>query len=454
MPKDPNGAMRARQRLGAPASSLLWRSGAPSAGRTPALLFLLIAALALLFALPSPTRAASLSFRIPRLDGEFTGVANLLLDSARNTHDIELRWKVTAGSPAGTPGLRVIILEAEGSGIALRARAEVDAATLDGTWRVESAHAELAELLPRLAARLPSVVSGLSAEGRGEITGGGEFRAGKFDGRAAFRLDHATVSNPARGWMIEGLALHAELASLAALSTDTAAPQTLSFTRLEAGGVEIRDARAAFALTPDGLLRLDSFRADGLGGSLALAPFTLNLARPSAAIRAEVVGIDSARLAAYLPAAVSEARGRLSGDLEFRWDPRAGLSFGDGHLSLQKTEPASIRLSPAPGFFTAKVPEKIELLGGPLRRLFTIRNPAYDTLKKIELGEMPLSVESIEAGFEPSGDEQGRTARVAIVARPTAPDSAVKVVRFNISVSGPLSEVIRFGLDDTLSFSW
>ncbi len=413
-----------------------------------------MAALAFLFSLPPSARAAALPFPLPPLDGEFTGTAGLLFDPARNAHDIELRWKITAGSPASSPGRRIIILEAEGHGFVLRARAELDAATLDGAWRIESAHADLASLLPRLAARLPAAFAGLTAEGRVEITGEGGFRAGKPDGRAAFHLDNATASNPARGWSIEGLAVHAELAPLSTPSTGAAAPQTLSFTRLEAGGIEIRDGRAVFALAPGGLLRLESFRAEGLGGVLAIAPFTLDLARPSASIRVEVAGIDSAQLASRLPAAVSEARGRLSGDLELRWDPRAGLGFGDGHLRLQETEPASIRLSPAPGFFTARVPEKIELLGGPLRRLFTIRNPAFDTLKKIELGEMPLAIESIEASFEPSGDAEGRTARVVIAARPTAPDSAVKIVRFNIRVSGPLSQVIRFGLDDTLSFSW
>ncbi|MDR2676135.1 MAG: YdbH domain-containing protein [Opitutaceae bacterium] len=237
-------------------------------------------------------------------------------------------------------------------------------------------------------------------------------------------------------------------------STDPAAPQTLSFSRFEAGGVEIHDGRAVFALAPGGLLRLESFRAGGLGGSLDLAPIALDLARPSADIRAKVSGLDSARLAAYLPAAVSEAHGRLSGDIAFHWDPRAGLDFGGGHLSLQKTEPASLRLAPAPGFFTARVPAQIALLGGPLRRFLTIRNPAYDTLGKIELGEMPLAVESIEAGFDPGGDGQGRTARIAIVARPTASGGGVKIVRFNINIYGPLDKTIRFGLDDRINFSW
>jgi hypothetical protein len=428
---------------------------------------------------PASTRAASLSFRIPRLDGEFTGVAGLLRpDPARDTHEVELRWKITASTPAATPataarlpagpsaGLRIITLDAEGSGIALRARAEVDAATLDGTWRMESAHAELAEFLPRLAARLPALISGLTAEGRVEITGDGEFRAGKFDGRATLRFDNATLSDPAAGWTIEGLALHASLASLATLSTaggtgtaDTAtaagtgAPQTLSFTRLEIAGVEIRDARATFALMPGGLLRLDSFRADMLGGSLALAPFTFDPARP-VLIRAKVAGIDTALLAARLPAAVSEASGRLSGDLEFRWDPRAGLTFGDGHLSLQKTAPATLRLAPAPGFLTSKVPAKIAPLGGPFRRLLVLKNPAHDTLSKIELGEMPLIVESIEAGFEPAGDGQGRTARAVIVTRPAVAGGPVKTVRFNINTFGPLAEAIHIGMNDTLSFTW
>lgn len=412
----------------------------------------LLSAVFVILSLVLPAPATTLPWGIPRVDGEFTGAIELL--ASPSGRDITLQWKVTANSPATTPGIRIATLGVKGEGLAFRVRAEVDSSTLDGTWQIEEGYADLARLLPRIAAHLPAAFADLTAEGRLEITGAGEFRAGQFDGQAALHLADATVSNPSRDWTLDGLALHAEFTSLAQLLTNTATPQTLSFSRLSVGGIEVHDAQATFAFTPGGIMRLDSFQASSLGGILTVEPLTLSLTRPSAAIRMKASNIDSAQLAPYLPSTVSQARGRLSGDFELRWDPDAGLSFGDGHLSLQKTEPAYFQLSPIPGFFTNKVSPKISLLGGPLRHLFSIENPAYATLKKIELGEMPLTIESIEASFEAVANQQDRTAHIAIIARPTAPDSMVKVVRFNINISGPLNEVIQFGLNDSMDFSW
>ena len=77
--------------------------------------------------------------------------------------------------------------------------------------------------------------------------------------------------------------------------------------------------------------------------------------------------------------------------------------------------------------------------------MISLKNPAYDTLKKIEEGEMPIAVKTITINFTPDGDENGRSASVVIAARPSDPRSAVKNLRINVNVTGPLTEVLQMG---------
>jgi hypothetical protein len=131
------------------------------------------------------------------------------------------------------------------------------------------------------------------------------------------------------------------------------------------------------------------------------------------------------------------------------WSAAAGVTAGDGRLQIAPGEVASLRLSVAPGFLTSKVPRRLALLPawlGPIARAFSPENPAYETLRAIETGEMRLELNSLDVGLQPEGDPAGRTARVILTARPAKTD-VVESVRFEINVAGPLADVVRMGLE-------
>ena len=117
-------------------------------------------------------------------------------------------------------------------------------------------------------------------------------------------------------------------------------------------------------------------------------------------------------------------------------------------------EPAIVRLAESPGFLTKRVPERFALLPdwmGPLARWFAPENPAYAELREIELGHTDLQVKALIVRLTPAGDDQGRSALVQMIARPTKSDSTVARVTFEVAVAGPLDAVLHFGLNQDVS---
>jgi hypothetical protein len=68
------------------------------------------------------------------------------------------------------------------------------------------------------------------------------------------------------------------------------------------------------------------------------------------------------------------------------------------------------------------------------------------------MGETTLQIESLDIGLRPEGDPNGRTARVVLTAKPEK-RKEVESVRFEINVKGPLTDVLRFGIEHNLSLS-
>ena len=70
---------------------------------------------------------------------------------------------------------------------------------------------------------------------------------------------------------------------------------------------------------------------------------------------------------------------------------------------------------------------------------------AFDTLRRIELGETPLVLDRLRVQLLPDGPDGARTLHAEVAARPAVP-GAVKTVSFAVNVTGPLSQLLRLGL--------
>jgi hypothetical protein len=394
----------------------------------------------LLFALVTATRAAEWS--LPPLDGDFTGdVAALKLPGAPALH-----WKLALRSRTD-PAERNVELSVDGEGTRVRAAAQLDA-TGAGIWRLSEARIDVARWFAVLAPFFGPGLAGIAAEGSVGLSGEGTIRAGEIQGRAHIEWRDGVLRDAASGLVVEGIALRGDLQRVWPAPVSEG-PLVLTFREASAAGVIARNGVVEFTTDFSQSAQLVRATCELMDGRVEISPFTLKFAQPRIQGEVQFAGLELGRIAALLPPVLADARGRVSGRMAVSWSAAAGVTAGDGRLQIAPGEVASLRLSVAPGFLTSKVPRRLALLPawlGPIARAFSPENPAYETLRAIETGEMRLELNSLDVGLQPEGDPAGRTARVILTARPAKTD-VVESVRFEINVAGPLADVVRMGLE-------
>lgn len=379
---------------------------------------------------------------LPPIAGELSGeVTPLILPGAP-----AIKWTLALGAGASaSERVGALMLEAPG----LRGKGEVRLlAPTEGAWRLAEAEVDLAQWFHVVAAKyFPSLVSA-TLTGSLTLTGEGTIREGKLAGRVALELRDGALSDPLAGWSVQGLALTGVLGRLPTLASD--GPFKLTFREATVAGVAARDAAVEFSIDAADNVQVARATAAMFDGGVEMTPFSFPLAKPAVNGDLHFTGIEIAQLKNLLPPVLDAATGRVSGRMSVSYSVAEGIVPGSGRLQIDPGGAASLRLAPQPGFFTSKVPQRLALLPaswGPLAKLFSPVNPAYETLRAIEMGEVELEVNALDVGLRPEGDPAGRTARVVLTARPKAKDAAVESVRFEINVKGPLADVIRMGLE-------
>jgi hypothetical protein len=384
----------------------------------------------------APVARASL---LPPVDGE---VAGTFTDRARRGAP-ELQWRLTTRS-AGTR--RYVHAAVDGPGTRLRVAAETDADG-NGEWRILDARLEAAVWYPALAPAFGSALAVAQAAGTIELRGGGALREGRPGGNVQLVWPDGALRDPAAGWSLEGIRVEGTFAvDLAAGTFSSIQPFELLVRTMSTPRFGARNLSVVGRLLPDRSVALERARIEIAGGDIALDPCVIPLSPPAIATRIRVNAVGLQDVAALVPAGLAETRGRVSGSVGFGWSDAEGISLGSGELKLDPLEPAIVRLAPTPGFLTARVPKRLSLLPGFAARWFQPLNPAYAEVQAIELGRTTLRVHDLSIRLSPEGDARGRTASVRINGRPDQPDSVVREVTFEVNVSGPLSEVLRMGM--------
>jgi len=211
---------------------------------------------------------------------------------------------------------------------------------------------------------------------------------------------------------------------------------------------------------PRNVARVRVAEFGALGGRVSLRPFEIDLRNAEAvsvAAIAELHGLALEQLATFIPEAVHEASGRVSGEIRLSWSAASGLQIGAGALRIDAdAEDAQLRLVSMPGFLTQHTAPRFTWMPasfGRLARWLALDNPAYDTLAEIEEGAQPLHVESLHVALYPDGPDGPRSAVVSLIARPLS-GAVVKQLRFDINVSGPLDQVLRLGASDSVRLNF
>lgn len=393
-------------------------------------------------------RAADLPW--PPLTTDLSGV--LRLDALGDSPALSWRAQLQPAAD-GSPRLA---LEITARGLVLHAHATLPPiGAASGTWRLADGSLDLAVWLPVALARAgaAAVPADLAATGALRLAGEGSWRDQEVSGTLTAAIENATAGSVAQNWSASGLTVSADVAL--AKNLPVARTLRLGIDRFVVAGLTVRRIAADAVGVAGGKLDVRRVEVEMLGGRVALSPFTLDPAAPAIDTTADVVGVALGDLATLLPEALTAATGQIAGRISVRWNAQVGVEPGAGNLLVATDRPATVRLAERPGFLTERIPARFNLLGtslGPLSRMMSLENPAYETLRRIELGEMPLVVDALEVKLYPDGPD-GASARVELSGHPEDPKSAVGKVSFSVNVDGPLSQVLRLGMQKNTSMS-
>ncbi|MCC6415969.1 MAG: YdbH domain-containing protein [Opitutaceae bacterium] len=323
-------------------------------------------------------------------------------------------------------------------------------------WRIEDGELDLGPWWRRLInqAGVGGLPADLALTGVAKLSGGGVWRDGQSQGGLRVEMVDGAASSAMQNWIVPSFRIAAQFAR----QGEGFVAQSLVLHAAEASvaGVVLRNLSLDAVGDEQGRLVVRAAGVDALGGRIALKPFTVDPLNPEIETTAELAGVALSQLAALVPEALREASGQVSGRVEVKWSATLGPRVGTGALTVTPESPAKFRLAATPGFLTQHAPERISLVPetwGALARWLSFENPAYDTLRRIELGELPLKVEELSVALYPDGPGGPRSAAVRVTARPMA-GSVVDQVTFAINIAGPLDQVLRLGASDRVKLKF
>jgi len=355
----------------------------------------------------------------------------------------------------GESGLPKLALRAEGGGTLVEAEIDLLPGAPDALrWRLKNVELDLARWSGALAAQWPAL-AGVILGGRVLVSGEGEWREGQLSGRVKLEWRNGTVHDAAQGWSLDGIAFQgAFIVDSAGPCLESEGPFGLTVGNVTSTRFGARNVVVRASLNERWQVAVTAAHVEVAGGEVAIDPCTLSLWPPNVDVNLRISGVGLQDVVALVPAGLADARGRIDGAVRVSWSQAGGFQIGAGGLALNAGEPAIVRLAESPGFLTKRVPERFALLPdwmGPLARWFAPENPAYAELREIELGHTDLQVKALIVRLTPAGDDQGRSALVQMIARPTKSDSTVARVTFEVAVAGPLDAVLHFGLNQDVS---
>ena len=385
--------------------------------------------------------AATAGWKLPPLDGNMEGdFSTGLLPGAPALH-----WAVTMNVPRAHE--RAMSFAIDGPGTRVRGEATLNSQG-DVSWRLTEAQLDVAAWWPVLAPKYFPAMTGLVLTGAVVLDASGALKAGQIAGRAEIELRDAAIADPAKGWSLAGVSWRGALGRLPELAVD--GPMRLLFREASVADIRFREGAVEFTVEADGTVRVASAGCAVLDGRIALTPFSAGGAQTHVRTTLQFSAVELGGIGKYLPAALRDAGGPVSGKIDVSWELGSGLKLANGSLRPDVNRPATITLTPIPGFLTDRLPprmrERFDLLPewlGPMRLWFAPVNPAYTILRSIEMGERALDLTTLDNDVSPDGDGRGRTAHLVVMTRPAGKPSEVGSVRFELNVSGPLADFVR-----------
>jgi hypothetical protein len=389
---------------------------------------------------------------LPLIEGQISGE----LKAFGNTPDTAVKWSITTS--AAESGFRILDVAASSAGLAAKLSAKLDVTSKTGTWSMQQGEVDLGKWFKAMVLKLSPDFGELDVSGSLRMSGQGNLSIGEglLGGEMVMSVDHMRMSAGADGsWSINNIS--GQFVLQFGRQLQSPAGQRITFAEGKLGEIALSSGIAELQLLSGHRLRVQSLRFQVAGGTVLVKPFETELGASTLALEVRVEGLEVEQLSRYFPEAVAEVKGKVSGRLQVLWSGEKGWRFGRGELSLIEKSAATVRLAPSPGLLTSKVPRTLELVGyGPefFRRWFRQPNPAYEALRRIEMGEETLTVASLASDLEDNDNDGISNIQTRFVAQPTNPQSAAAVRRLNLNlnISAPLVEMLKIGSTGQLSF--
>ena len=389
--------------------------------------------------------AAAARAQLPALSGELRGDFVPPVAGAPN-----VRWELTLKTSAS--GRREGKLTVAAPDLKAEIDVDTDEAFADGTWRIVAAELAPGPWLALIAPQFAPALVGTEVTGTVRLSGQGMLRDGQPAGRITVEWVDGAVGNVVQGWALAGVTFQGDYDFDATAKTwSSVGPGKLTVGTIAAKRFGARNLALQFQIDQKLVPRVEVAQVEIAGGEIKADPFSVPLTPPVIDVKLKISRIGLQDVVALVPTGLSDARGRVDGELALGWSKALGLRIGAGRLDLWPDEPMVLRLSPAPGLLSSGMSARFELLPakfGPLAKWLSLRNPGYADLVAIEMGRTALAVDSLEVRLTPAGDSLGRSARVSVNARPEIAGTSVGPVTFEVGVKGPLAYVLRIGAEN------
>jgi hypothetical protein len=386
----------------------------------------------------------------PVVTGELAGET---LFSARKP-PLQLSWTATFDRDA--KGQQVFICRINAAGAQVIATGSMDFWQGNGEWTINKARIDAATWFSLLGPQLGGFFTEASAKGEFLLSGEGSFENRRPVGTIHLEWREGVLTHPVNGWTLSGISFNGnfrfDVSSGQVISEE---PFSLKIGTIVHPRFGARNAFVRGRLTQKGTLELEHSEIEIAGGNMFGDPCVVELAPFKVDVNLHFQRVGLPDIVHLVPTAgLSEARGSIDGDVRVMWSAATDLQLGLGRLSLRTDEPMVVRLSPALGLLTARVPQYIDILpgwAGAFGRWLRPENPAFADLQAVELGKAELRVSALDVQIAPEGDAAGRSAVVRMVARPEQNGTAVKEVTFDVNVAGPLNKVLKLGIEQNFS---
>jgi hypothetical protein len=371
---------------------------------------------------PAPTAPPGRPAKIPAEEVSIDG--QLILHAP----GLEQALTIKVDAKLGADNRWTAQASADGPGVVVRAEAGYRQDSGELTFRVPTAHLDLAAWTDFVQRVAPVPPGDWTVAGTIDATAAGTLVPGKPPAATAtVSLRGGALASAAEKTTVRGI--EADVAFDDVLKVTTAPGQRFRVAEATVGILPVRGIEAQFQLRGTDRVDVASVGLQAMGGRITAEPFSVVPSRDEVAATFLAAGLNIEELLALAPDVPAKGTGRVDVRLPLRFGAD-GLQFGSGWATLSPGVAAEVQLN-TKGLLTAGM---------------STTSPSYAVLSRIEGGLLRLKLDQLRLDVHPDKAPAGRSAQLRLTGAPV--DESVKApVTLDVNVNGPVERLLNLGLN-------